>query len=71
MRMVSLFSEDINFSVNILFRVNPHNDSSGHNILNKLVHSILNLFIVLCLLYVLFYIIKEFFLRLFSIRVKQ
>ena len=71
MRMIHLFAEDVYLGMNILLRMDAHSYSAGNNILYKLVHSILDLFIVSRLLYITLNIIEELFLRLFCIRVKK
>ncbi len=70
MRMIYFFTKDIDFGMDILFRMNTHLNSTRNNVFYKLIHSVFNLFIILGFLNVFLYIIKEFFLRLVAIGIK-
>ena len=71
MGMVNFLSENINLSMDILFRMDAHSYSAGNNILYKLVHSILNFFVVFRFLNITLYIVKKLLLRLLCIRIEK
>ena len=68
--MIYLFTKNVYLGMNVLFWMNSHSYSTSHYILYKLIHAILDLFVVFRLLYITFNVIKELFLRLFSVRIK-
>ena len=71
MGMANFLTENINLSMDILFRMYAHSYSTSYNIFYELIHTILNFFVVFRFLNITLYIVKKLLLRLLCIRIEK